>query len=95
MILVRTPVVAMVVVWAGRKSLSLLRRAGLSEVRGGHAHGERCGVGLRPLTWWLLPFYLGTALIVTRLWDLLPAWCASRVWRASATGTVVQPTILT
>ena len=53
------------------------------------------GVGLRPLTWWLLSLYLGTALIVTRLWDLLPAWCASRVWRASATGTVVQPTILT
>ena len=53
------------------------------------------GVGLRPLTWWLLPFYLGTALIVTRLWDPFPAWCTSRVWRASATGTVVQPTILT
>ena len=27
------------------------------------------GVGLRPLTWWLLSCHLGTALIVTWLWD--------------------------
>ena len=76
-----------------RKSLSLL--VAQDFLRFGVGTLIVSGLGLRALTWWLLPFYLGTALIVTRLWDRFPAWCASRVWRASAMGTVVQPTILT
>jgi hypothetical protein len=42
-----------------------------------------CGVGVPELTWPLLPVYVAAVLVVTRTWDPLPAWCASRGWPAS------------
>jgi hypothetical protein len=76
-----TPVLAPTLTWAGQKALSLLVAQDFLRLVVGTL--VACGVGMRELTWPLLPVYVAAALVVTKAWDPLPAWCASRLWPAS------------
>jgi peptidoglycan/LPS O-acetylase OafA/YrhL len=69
----RVRLVAPVLVWAGRKSLSLLVAQDFLRLTVGTLLALH--VALRDLTWWLLPFYAVAALVLTRFWDRVPRWC--------------------
>jgi len=62
----------------GTEGAVAARRSGLPATRRGHARRVRRGIA--DLTGPLLPVYVAAALVLTKPWDPLPAWCAARWW---------------
>lgn len=76
------PLVAGVLLWAGRRSLSLLVAQDFLRLVVGTL--VALGAGLRDLTWWMLPVYTAAALMLTQygswrqrfaavLWPVVPS----------------------